>query len=523
MTATALRERPAAPVTRRTYKPEERLLAVAEVFRAIDEAGGERFGAVTRVARDLGLAPGTLRAWVRKAEELEDPFGLGVGIEEILDLGDGELIIDLRDGDAVIDLRDARPAPGGRRPLEPAPAPTVPALAQRAKALAVQLRWPLVAYGLSRFVVLVAVAVAVSQPYRGLTTGRVLVPWPPAAASSPILGAFGVWDAAWYLHVAAFGYSHLTPVGTHLGWDMAFLPMFPLLIRAGVALGLSYVAAGMVWGLALGALATATIWLVARRLLGEERATTAVVLWTLFPGAFVLSFAYSEGLTVLAAAACLWGLLERRWVVAGLAAAVAGATQPAGLILVLCCALCAFKEMSSSPPRGTPLSAPMVAPLWAPVLAPTGALAYFAFLWRRTGDPLAWYHSEKLFWDHGGLLFGVYKTTVSPLIYVAGHPLQLDNALMLVLGLGVAVGAVALMWRWRAPVVLWIWVVGTLGLTLVSAPVGPRPRFLMVAFPMFLAAARYLPRRWLWVAAGAEAVVLATLTFFTVTTLTLVP
>lgn len=505
MTATDLRERRAAPVARRTYRPEERLYAVAQVFQAIDEAGGERRGVVSAVARDLGIAPATLRNWVRKAEELEDPFGLGAIDGPVLELRDGELIIDLRDPEAR------------------ARSQAVPTLAQRARAMARQLRWPLLAYGLSRLVVLVTVAVAVSSPYRGLTTGRVLVPWPPASASSPTLSAFGVWDAAWYLHVAAFGYSHLIPPSTHLGWDMAFFPMFPLLVRAGASLGLSYLAAGVAVGLVLGALATAAVWLVARKVLGEAAATTAVVLWTLFPGAFVLSFAYSEGLTVLAAALCIWALLHRRWVVAGLAAAVAGATQPAGLILILCCAYAAGRAMAERPPRGTPLSPSYLTPLAALALAPLGALAYFAFLWHRTGDALAWYHSEKLFWDHGGALFGIYKTTLSPLIYVVGHPLRLDNAAMLVAGMAVAAGGVALLWRWRAPAVLWIWAIGTMGLTLLSAPVGLRPRFLMVAFPIFLAAGRVLPRRWLWVVASAEAVLLSLLTYFTITTLTLVP
>jgi hypothetical protein len=444
-----------------------------------------------------------------------------VGLPEILDLQDGDLVIDLRGDEPVIEPREARPGIERQHGAEPAAATRT--LAERVRALAIGLRWPLLAYGLSRLVVLVAVAVAVSPPFRGLTTGRVLVPWPPASASSPTLSAFGVWDAAWYLHVAAFGYSHLTPPGTHLGWDMAFLPMFPLLVRAGAALGLSYLAAGAVVALLVGAMATAAIWTVARKVLGEASATTAVVLWSLFPGAFVLSFAYSEGLTVLAAAVCLWALLERKWVAAGLAAAVAGATQPAGLILVGCCAWCAWRDMSESPPRGEPLTPSLLAPLWAPALAPTGALAYVAFLWHRTGDPLAWYHAEKLFWDQGGVLFGIYKTTLSPLIYVMVHPLQLDNALMLVAGIAVAAVGIALMSRWRAPTVFWIWVVGTWGLTLMSAPVGLRPRFLMVAFPVFLAAARYVPRRWLWAVASVEAVVLAGLTFFTVTTLTLVP
>ena len=522
MTAIDLRERRAAPVARRTYRPEDRLHAVAQVFRAIDAAGGERFGVVTQVARDLGIAPGTLRNWVKRAEEREDHRTTGVRSDVVIDLRGDEPVIHLREDEPIIDLR--------RRPLtEPDDGARLVALpvaasgTERLRALALALRWPLLAYAMSRLVVLVSVAIAVSQPYRGLTTGRVLVPWPPAPASSPILGAFGVWDASWYLHVAAFGYSHLSPLGSHLGWDMAFFPMFPLLIRAGTVFGWSYLAAGVAVGLLLGALATAAVWMVARKLLGERTATTATALWALFPGAFVLSFAYSEGLTVLAAAVCLWALLDRRWPLAGLAAAVAGATQPAGLVLVLCCTYAAWREMAYAPPRATRSTTSVLAPLWAPTLAPVGVLAYFAFLWKRSGDPLAWYHSERLFWDHGGALFGIYKTTLAPVIYVVGHPWQLDNAVMLVIGLAIAAGGVALLWKWRPPAILWIWVVGTLGLTLVSAPVGLRPRFLMVAFPIFLAAGWHLPRRWLWPALAAEAVVLALLTFFTVTTLTLVP
>ena len=49
------------------YPPELRERAVRMVFETIEERG-ERNGAVTRVARNLGIGVESLRQWVRQAE-----------------------------------------------------------------------------------------------------------------------------------------------------------------------------------------------------------------------------------------------------------------------------------------------------------------------------------------------------------------------------------------------------------------------------------------------------------------------
>ena len=51
----------------RRYPPELRERAVRMVHEAIAESG-ERVGAVTRVARQLGIGPESLRNWVKQGE-----------------------------------------------------------------------------------------------------------------------------------------------------------------------------------------------------------------------------------------------------------------------------------------------------------------------------------------------------------------------------------------------------------------------------------------------------------------------
>ena len=53
--------------TQRRYPPELRERAVRMVLETASERG-ERFGAVTRVASQLGIGPESLRNWVRQAE-----------------------------------------------------------------------------------------------------------------------------------------------------------------------------------------------------------------------------------------------------------------------------------------------------------------------------------------------------------------------------------------------------------------------------------------------------------------------
>jgi len=54
--------------SQKRYPPELRERAVRMAQELIDEQGGQRFGVVARVARQLGIGSESLRSWLKQAE-----------------------------------------------------------------------------------------------------------------------------------------------------------------------------------------------------------------------------------------------------------------------------------------------------------------------------------------------------------------------------------------------------------------------------------------------------------------------
>jgi hypothetical protein len=369
---------------------------------------------------------------------------------------------------------------------------------------------PLLLYGLSRLVVLVAAVPAAfgHDPGSG--------PWPTIQGGSALERVFAQWDGAWYLWVAGRGYPSSSQYYHHLS-DVAFFPVFPALVRGVSATArLSTLHAAVGLSFVLGAATTVAVWQLAVRLVGKEKASRATALFVFFPGAFVLSMVYAETLMILAAAACLLFLLDRRWVLAGFAGFIATATRPNGVAVLIACAVIAFVEIR----RRRDWSA-----LAAPGIAACGVLSFFTYLWLRTGHMTAWFQSERVMWhDHFSVGVPIVRRAVG---VFTNPPTSLDPGRLndVIADIGIVLAVAALVWAIRSslPLAVKVYTAAALVVPCLSYAVGPRPRMLLAAFPLAALGAARLSSRAFNIVLTASIVLLVGLTYITTTSLAAVP
>jgi hypothetical protein len=233
--------------------------------------------------------------------------------------------------------------------------------------------------------------------------------------------------------------------------------------------------------LLLGAAATAVVWLVARHVAGREVADRAAVLFVFSPGAFVLTLVYAEALMIVTCGGCLLALLHRRWVLAGILGALATATRPNAVAVVVACAWAAGVALWNHRDWRA---------LFAPAIAPVGIVAFFAFLWWHTHEPLIWFRVEADGWGER-FDFGVHNAGMA--LAFARAPLSHPNRLVLGLSLILAIVAAVLVYRARLGGILNAYT-GTALFLVLGSHINARPRFLFVAFPIVIALAKYVRR-----------------------------
>jgi hypothetical protein len=293
-----------------------------------------------------------------------------------------------------------------------------------------------------------------------------------------LAGRLQRWDGAWFLRTVEHGWpSHLPMTHGHVaGNTIAFFPGFPLAIRwISSATTLSPLGVGVAISAITGLTAVVSVGLLVRRFAGVEKAMRATLLFAVFPGTFAFSLLYSEGIVITCTALGLLALLQRRWWSAGLLGLVATATSPIALVFVLSCAWCAgwaaWRDRSARP-------------LVAPVLAPLGFVAYMAWLWRHTGVLNAWRQTELGGWHSSVSLTYPFRILGTFVRNPLGSTL---TGQILVVGTVLAVVGAMLAIRQRQPAPVLIYGLGAGILAAIAAPVGLRPRFVMLAFPLVVA------------------------------------
>jgi hypothetical protein len=339
------------------------------------------------------------------------------------------------------------------------------------------------------------------------------------------------WDSVWYLAIAQGGYDH-EPART------AFFPLYPLILRAlGVVIG-SDLIAGVLVSLVSFVIALAVLYRLVALELGDERARVTVMLIAFCPMAYFFSAVYSESLFLALSVGCIYHARTGRWAGAGILGGMAATSRNSGVMLLVPVVLLYLYGPRDDRPAVDRAAAGLRALLpryrigpslaWA-ALIPAGLAAYIGWLALKTGNGLAPFHAQEVWFRHfAGPFGGVWDGAVAawdglrqlihgpgPPIYwskaggnpliVAGQNLMLFS--FLVLGVIACVGAFR-----RLPAAYGGYALASLTMPL-SYPVGPQPlaslpRYEVVLFPLFMWAAGWVTRRRITVEAIAALAVL---------------
>ncbi len=290
-------------------------------------------------------------------------------------------------------------------------------------------------------------------------------------------------DGGWYLSIAVHGYDHV-PFDAARPHDWAFFPAYPLLVRAVTTVTRDY----PLTAIALSNLLFFAALLVLHKTvlalgLDVTVADRVLIYVAAFPMSHFFSLPHTESLFLLLSAGCFYAALKDRWAVAGAVGAIASATRVIGVLLAPALLLLYLKR------HGKRWSAQL---LWV-LLVPVGLVLYMLYLWRVTGDPLAFKH-VLVAWGREGAFFlaPLYNFFRSPLLVSISWDLRFLNFAAAILALVCGV-VLAVRREWALSVY-------TLGCVL--APLSSSAlvlqslaRYVMVIFPVFIVLARFAARK----------------------------
>jgi hypothetical protein len=339
----------------------------------------------------------------------------------------------------------------------------------------------LLAYLVSRLCVLGGAIVRASQ----MVIDQRKANEPEDSAVDLITGVFTSWDGRWYLELVRLGYPDNVPANiTYEQTEAraAFFPMYPGAVRAVDALlpG-GDTAAALFLNFVLGGIAVVLVGLMARRVFSSSVAAKAMVLFAVFPGSFVLSFAYSEALFIVLAAACLLLLIDEKWLLAGLAAALATATRPNGVAVVFACLVASAIAIRNKRQWSS---------LLAVLIAPLGFVGFQLYVDDAAGERGIWFRVQREAWSEG-TSFGV--TAVENTFGFLTSPFDSTADALTFLSLAPLVLMAYAAWKRRVPAPWIAFSVVIIALMLIPETVTARPRFVFTAFPLFIALAAWWP------------------------------
>lgn len=328
--------------------------------------------------------------------------------------------------------------------------------------------WPFL---LSRFLVLMA------------TELGAFLTRPSLDKPQPALADFFHWDALRYASIWEHGYQHLA--------DTAFFPLFPYMVKALGSVTDLRVAELLIPHAALF-VGMMLVYTIGQRLIGTSGAGLTIWIVAFWPWSVFFSYPYTESLFLLVTAASFWLGDQRRWILAGVAGALASAARAPGILLEF--AFGAELHQLFRGHRRAPAAGQAAALVAAMAITVLGLVGFGLLLWQQTGNPLMFLRGQEAFvLQHRNPFFPI--GAVAQMIHDL-NPFKVEGLglpVAVVFGAGTAWTVLRLPRRYAAYSVasflLYVYQGWHLG------QFHSVPRYLVVLFPVYFAFAKLLEQR----------------------------
>ncbi len=308
----------------------------------------------------------------------------------------------------------------------------------------------------------------------------------------PLEHTFQRWDGGWYETIANQGY---TLGAAHKQTNVVFFPLYPVIVAlVRRVVPASTLAAGVGVSLASFGGALVLFYDLVRRRYDASAARWATVLLAFNPFGLFFGLAYTESLFLLLSVAVFWLLARRMWWSAAVIASLAGATRPVGIslgLIVVAQWLWAHRQDPAGHRWQTVLTAAGLG-----IVSLGGLAAFMAFLQAYNHDSLAFAHVQR-YWGRLGpphLVSELRASWHQYLFNLRHHIWVLTRLNAFVVWYAATLAGVAGVWLLVRQREYWFALYVGLGVAvpLASGTVGSMDRYVMVLFPLYIAAARAL-------------------------------
>lgn len=297
-------------------------------------------------------------------------------------------------------------------------------------------------------------------------------------SSHILLAVWGRWDAVHYLDIATDGYQ---------GTDMAFFPLYPLLIRIVGSLAGNHLIAGLLISNASFFFGLLYLYKLLEHEYDRAVARRAIFYVSIFPTSVYFTAVYTESLFFMLTVASFYYMRSRQWWMAGIFGFFAALTRVEGVLLLVPFVIEWLTQERPLRPRA-------IYDLAAGALIPLGLAIYMAYLWVLRADPLYFSHVQIHWNRHLAPPWVSLANAFGKLIHATSGQLAANQSLEIAFTL-LMIAVLLAGWHSLRPSYIAYMALSIL-VPMSTSNLMSMPRFALVLFPMFVILARWGERPW---------------------------